>query len=162
MEMPIRPGQHGALRRRREPRNERCDHRTQFSNTPRWDMGDLEQQTFFVLDKLQVGDVSDPQLIVMPDGSKAYRIVQLLVRSEPHRCEPEGRLPHGAAGRRRQETGRRRGPMGGGTNDRHPCAHRTGHAGIAPSATIGCNNAMREPRVEEGNGSTRQTMSNAQ
>jgi peptidyl-prolyl cis-trans isomerase SurA len=56
------------------------------SNSARWDMGDLEQQTFFVLDKLKVGEVSDPQLIVMPDGSKAYRIVQLLERSAPHRA----------------------------------------------------------------------------
>ncbi|MCB0769211.1 MAG: peptidylprolyl isomerase [Flavobacteriales bacterium] len=56
------------------------------SNSARWDMGDLEQQTFFVLDKLRVGEVSDPQLIVMPDGTKAYRIVQLMERSAPHRA----------------------------------------------------------------------------
>lgn len=56
------------------------------SNTARWDMGDLDQQTFFVLDKLGVGEVSDPQLVVMPDGSKAYRILTLLVRSAPHRA----------------------------------------------------------------------------
>ncbi len=56
------------------------------SNSPRWDMSALDQQTFFVLDKLQAGAVSDPQLIVMPDASKAYRLLQLLVRTEPHRA----------------------------------------------------------------------------
>jgi peptidyl-prolyl cis-trans isomerase SurA len=56
------------------------------SNSPRWDMSALDQQTFFVLDKLQTGAVSDPQLIVMPDASKAYRLLQLLVRTEPHRA----------------------------------------------------------------------------
>ncbi len=56
------------------------------SNSPRWDMGDLEQQTFFVLDKLKEQELSDPQLIVMPDATKAYRIVQLILRSPPHRA----------------------------------------------------------------------------
>lgn len=56
------------------------------SNSARWDIGALDQQTFFVLDKLKVGEVSDPQLIVRPDASKAYRIVRLNARSEPHRA----------------------------------------------------------------------------
>lgn len=56
------------------------------NNTARWDLGSLDQQTFFVLDKLEVGQVSDPQLIVMPDGSKAYRVLQLIARTEPHRA----------------------------------------------------------------------------
>ena len=56
------------------------------NNSTRWDMSELDQQTFFVLDKLKVGEVSDPQLIVRPDASKAYRIVRLNARSEPHRA----------------------------------------------------------------------------
>jgi peptidyl-prolyl cis-trans isomerase SurA len=56
------------------------------SNSPRWDMSALDQQTFFVLDKLKEGAVSDPQLIVMPDGSKAYRLLRLVHRTEPHRA----------------------------------------------------------------------------
>jgi peptidyl-prolyl cis-trans isomerase SurA len=52
----------------------------------RWDIGSLDQQTFFVLDRLKPGEVSDPQLVVLPDGSKAYRLLQLLVRTEPHRA----------------------------------------------------------------------------
>lgn len=56
------------------------------SNSTRWDIGALEQQTFFVLDKMQPGDISDPQLIVMPDGTKAYRSVKLMVRTDPHRA----------------------------------------------------------------------------
>lgn len=56
------------------------------NNSARWDMGALDQQTFFVLDKLKVGEVSEPQLVVMPDATKAYRILTLLVRSAPHRA----------------------------------------------------------------------------
>lgn len=56
------------------------------SNSARWDISALDQQTFFVLDKLEPGQVSEPQLIVMPDGSKAYRLLQLIARTEPHRA----------------------------------------------------------------------------
>ncbi len=56
------------------------------NNSARWDIGVLDQQTFFVLDKLKAGEVSEPQLITMPDGSKAYRLLQLIARTEPHRA----------------------------------------------------------------------------
>jgi len=56
------------------------------SNSSRWDMGALDQQTFFVLDKLKQGEVGEPQLVVMPDGTKADRLLQLILRTEPHRA----------------------------------------------------------------------------
>lgn len=56
------------------------------SNSGRWSIGDLDQQTFFVLDKLKPGEVSEPQVVVQPDGTKAYRLLKLLARTEPHRA----------------------------------------------------------------------------
>lgn len=56
------------------------------SNSNRWDMSSLDQQVFFVLDKLKPGEVSAPQLVVLPDGSKAYRLLQLIHRTEPHKA----------------------------------------------------------------------------
>ena len=56
------------------------------SNSARWDMSSLDQQVFFVLDKLEPGQVSEPQLVVMPDGSKAYRLLQLILRTQPHKA----------------------------------------------------------------------------
>ncbi len=56
------------------------------NNSPRWDLSALDQQTFFVLDKLKPGEVSEPQLLVMPDGEKSYRLLRLIVRTEPHRA----------------------------------------------------------------------------
>ncbi|MBK6831588.1 MAG: peptidylprolyl isomerase [Flavobacteriales bacterium] len=56
------------------------------SNSARWDISDLDQQVFFVLDKLKPGEMSEPQLLVLPDGSKAYRILKLNVRTDPHRA----------------------------------------------------------------------------
>lgn len=58
----------------------------QNNNSSRWDMGALDQQTFFVLDKLKPGQVSEPQLIVLPDGSKAYRVLQLITHTPPHKA----------------------------------------------------------------------------
>ncbi len=76
------------------------------ANTGRWSIGELDQQTFFVLDKLKVGEVSEPQVVVQPDGTKAYRLLKLLARTEPHRAnlKDDYRLIQQAAeGRTRSE-----------------------------------------------------------
>ncbi len=56
------------------------------SNGVRWDLKELDQQTFFVLDRLKPGEVSEPQVLVMPDATKAYRLLQLIARTDPHRA----------------------------------------------------------------------------
>ena len=56
------------------------------NNSARWDISALDQQTFFVLDKLKPGELSESQLLTLPDGSKAYRILKLNVRTDPHRA----------------------------------------------------------------------------
>ncbi len=56
------------------------------NNSSRWDISALDQQVFFVLDKLQPGEMSEPQLLTMPDGSKAYRLLKLNSRSAPHKA----------------------------------------------------------------------------
>jgi len=56
------------------------------SNSARWDVSTLDQQTAFILDKLKPGEISEPQLVVMPDGEKSYRLLRLIVRTEPHRA----------------------------------------------------------------------------
>ncbi|MBL7963686.1 MAG: peptidylprolyl isomerase [Flavobacteriales bacterium] len=56
------------------------------SNSTRWAIGDLDQQDFFVIDKLRVGEISVPVPLTMPDGSKGYRIIRVDMRTEPHRA----------------------------------------------------------------------------
>jgi peptidyl-prolyl cis-trans isomerase SurA len=56
------------------------------SNSIRWGLSALDQQSFFVLDRLKPGEVSEPQLLILPDGSKAYRLLRLQHRTEPHRA----------------------------------------------------------------------------
>lgn len=55
------------------------------SNSPHWAIGDLDQKTFLVLDKLQVGQISQPQAIEGTGGNNGYRVFRLLKRTEPHR-----------------------------------------------------------------------------
>lgn len=53
-------------------------------NSPQWTIGDLDQKTFFVLDKLTVGSISEAQYFEDPGGSKGYRIFMLMKRTDPH------------------------------------------------------------------------------
>lgn len=53
-------------------------------NSPRWAIGDLDQQTFFVLDKLGVGTLSETRSFELPTGEKGYRVFLLMKRTEPH------------------------------------------------------------------------------
>ncbi len=54
------------------------------NNSPRWATGDLDQQTFFVLDKLSVGSISEAQSFEEAAGDKGYRLLMLTKRTEPH------------------------------------------------------------------------------
>lgn len=56
---------------------------------PKFQMDELNQidpGLFFVMDKMEPGDISKPVLKQNDDGSKVYRIVKLLSISEPHRA----------------------------------------------------------------------------
>ncbi|KXK38065.1 MAG: PpiC-type peptidyl-prolyl cis-trans isomerase [Bacteroidetes bacterium OLB9] len=47
---------------------------------------DLDPDTYFAVYNLKPGDISKPILITMPDGMKAYRLVQLNSISKPHKA----------------------------------------------------------------------------
>lgn len=49
-------------------------------------MSQVDPGLFFVLDKMEPGDVSAPVIYQKPDGGKAYRLVKLISVSEPHRA----------------------------------------------------------------------------
>ncbi len=57
------------------------------SNSPHWAIGDLDQKTFLVLDKVQVGQISEPQAFEDMEGNKGYRVFRLLKRTDPHRMD---------------------------------------------------------------------------
>ena len=49
-------------------------------------VSDLDPQVSFVIDKLQIGEVSTPVLMETEDGKEAYRLLYLKKRTLPHRA----------------------------------------------------------------------------
>jgi len=47
---------------------------------------DLDPKVFYVIDKLKVGEVSKPVTFTTKDNKEAYRLLQLIEKTEPHRA----------------------------------------------------------------------------
>ncbi len=50
------------------------------------ELGQIEQNLVFLLDKMQVGDYTKPTIYQSQDSKQAYRIIYLKNRTEPHRA----------------------------------------------------------------------------
>lgn len=57
-----------------------------LTNTSIWESDDLDPKVFFVVDKLEVGEISAPVQFQTPDGKDAYRILFLKSRTDPHQA----------------------------------------------------------------------------
>lgn len=57
-----------------------------MTGTTRFETSQLDPSLFFVLDKMQVGETSEPVLMKTEEGTQAYRILFLKSRSQPHRA----------------------------------------------------------------------------
>jgi peptidyl-prolyl cis-trans isomerase SurA len=57
-----------------------------LTNTTRFEMNQIDPSIFFVIDKLKVGEFSEPQIFQTQGGKQAYRILYLKTRTEPHRA----------------------------------------------------------------------------
>lgn len=49
-----------------------------------FELSQIDQQLFFVIDKMQVGTYSEPALVRIGEKKEAYRLIKLVNRSEPH------------------------------------------------------------------------------
>ena len=56
------------------------------TGSSKFETAELDQTIFFTIDKMKVGDVSEPVIMQSADGKKAYRLLYLKSRSEPHRA----------------------------------------------------------------------------
>jgi len=56
------------------------------TGTTQFEVSDLNPQVSFVIDKLKVGEVSQPVMMETEDGKEAYRLLYLKKRSLPHRA----------------------------------------------------------------------------
>ena len=59
---------------------------TSSSMTP---MDEIDPALFFVIDEMEVGDISKPVIISDPRSKPGYRIVKMIKRTEPHRASLE-------------------------------------------------------------------------
>jgi len=57
-----------------------------MTGTTGFEVSDLDPQVSFVIDKLQVGEISVPVLMETEDGKEAYRLLYLKKRTLPHRA----------------------------------------------------------------------------
>jgi len=60
--------------------------KNQNANSTFFAADDLDPDTYFAIIDLKPGEISKPLLITMPDGSKAYRLIQLNSTSKPHKA----------------------------------------------------------------------------
>ncbi|HEX4886548.1 MAG TPA: peptidylprolyl isomerase [Luteibaculaceae bacterium] len=58
----------------------------QQSGSPRFDMSDLDPQITFTINKLEVGEISEPVLLTDANGRQGYRIIRINTRTQPHRA----------------------------------------------------------------------------
>lgn len=56
------------------------------TGTTKFEADQLDPHLFFVIDKLDVGDISQPVLYETDEGKQAYRILYLKTRTKPHRA----------------------------------------------------------------------------
>jgi peptidyl-prolyl cis-trans isomerase SurA len=49
-----------------------------------FEISQLDQSLFFVVDKLKIGEISEPVMVRSGEKKEAYRIVMLKSRTEPH------------------------------------------------------------------------------
>lgn len=60
-----------------------------MSGAGQWPVDQLDPKVFFVIDKMEVGDVSTPVLMQDESGEEAYRLLYLMRRTQPHRANLE-------------------------------------------------------------------------
>ncbi len=56
------------------------------TNSTHFAADQLDPSLFFMVDKLEIGDISQPARFLTEEGNEAYRILYLKVRTEPHRA----------------------------------------------------------------------------
>ncbi len=60
-----------------------------FTNTTRFTSEHLEPNLFFVIDRMEVGQISEPIATRTEDGQPAFKLVKLTQRTQPHRANLE-------------------------------------------------------------------------
>ncbi|HPE44217.1 MAG TPA: peptidylprolyl isomerase, partial [Bacteroidales bacterium] len=57
-----------------------------YTGSTLFEADDLDQQVSFVIDKLQIGELSDPVPMITEEGKDAYRLLMLKRKTTPHKA----------------------------------------------------------------------------
>jgi peptidyl-prolyl cis-trans isomerase SurA len=60
-----------------------------MTGTSKFETSQLDPSIFFVIDKMDVGEISEPVVMRTQEGQQAYRIMKLISRTKPHRANLE-------------------------------------------------------------------------
>ncbi len=57
-----------------------------YTGNAKFEVNDLDPQLFFIVDKMEPGQISKPVLMKTDDGQEAYRLLYLKTRTQPHKA----------------------------------------------------------------------------
>jgi peptidyl-prolyl cis-trans isomerase SurA len=57
-----------------------------ITGTTRFEADQLDPSSFFIVDKLKIGEISEPVQMMTKEGKEAYRLLHLVKRTEPHKA----------------------------------------------------------------------------
>jgi peptidyl-prolyl cis-trans isomerase SurA len=72
-----------------------------------FEVGDLETDIYFAIEKLQVGDLTEPISVRTDDGSRIYKLILLQSRSKPHKADLKldyGKIQQAALDQKKSES----------------------------------------------------------
>lgn len=53
----------------------------------RWETGQLDKSDFYTIEKLKIGEISEPTFYREPDGKEVFKLIQVLDKTQAHRAE---------------------------------------------------------------------------
>jgi peptidyl-prolyl cis-trans isomerase SurA len=71
------------------------------------EVGDLDPDIYFAIEKIQVGDIAEPLSIRSEDGSRLYKLIMLQSRSKPHKADLKldyGKIQQAALDQKKSES----------------------------------------------------------
>ncbi|HNW88897.1 MAG TPA: peptidylprolyl isomerase [Bacteroidales bacterium] len=65
----------------------------QYTGDSKFSPDEIDPNMFFIIEKMKVGDISDPVIFTNEDGQQAYRMLKLKSRTEPHKANLKDDYP---------------------------------------------------------------------
>lgn len=64
-----------------------------YTGDSKFSPDEIDPNVFFIIEKMKVGDISDPMIFTNEDGQQAYRMLMLKSRTEPHKANLKDDYP---------------------------------------------------------------------